>query len=321
MNRQPIALAVLAALTALSLPAAAQSSVTLYGLIGMELGKNPGADNKVVQNGANSRLGFRGVEDLGGGLRAFFNLETRYEPDTGVQSDSGRFWNGRSTVGLGGAFGQVWFGREYTPLFLNVALRGDPWGWTNIAALDSGMANIGAYTRYDNSVNYQFTAGGFTAWFQTAEADNNGNSAGTTTAAKRPVSLALTYGGGPLYLGFGYDSRINNNDSLMTVVGNYQVGPVKLFATYANGETATAAKHREIVLAATIRVGGAGELRMGVDQVKRTTAPTATLKQQTSFGYNHLLSKRTSLFADVTSESKAVTKSKNGYGVGVRHAF
>jgi len=83
MKRNLIALAVLAAVGA---PAAAQSSVTLYGLIGLEVGKNPGSDNKVVQNGANSRLGVRGVEDLGGGMRAFFTLENRYEPATRAAS-------------------------------------------------------------------------------------------------------------------------------------------------------------------------------------------------------------------------------------------
>jgi predicted porin len=318
MKRNLTALAVLAAVAA---PAAAQSSVTLYGLIGLEVGKNPGADNKVIQNGANSRLGVRGVEDLGGGLRAFFTLENRYEPDTGAQSDAGRFWNGRSIVGLEGGFGRVWMGREYTPAFLNVALLGDPWGWTGIGALDSGLGNVGAYTRYDNSVNYQFAAGGFTAWFQAAERDNNGNSAGTATALKRPMSVALTYGGGPVFLGVGYDSRINNNDSLLTVVGTYSFGSVKLYGTFASGETATAAKHREVALAATAQLG-AGQLRVGVDQVKRTTAPTVTLKQQVSLGYHYSLSKRTTVFADVTNDSKVASgRSKSGYGFGVKHAF
>lgn len=318
MKRNLTALAVLAAVAA---PAAAQSSVTLYGLIGMELGKNPGSSAKVVQNGANSRLGVRGVEDLGGGLRAIFTLENRYEPDTGVQSDSGRFWNGRSIVGLEGGFGRVWMGREYTPAFLNVALIGDPWGWTGIGALDSGLASIGAYTRYDNSLNYQLSAGGVTAWIQTAERDNNGNSAGTSNALKRPMSVALTYGAGPIFVGLGYDSRINNNDRLLTAVSTYSFGTIKLFGTYANGKTATAATHREIALAATAQFGP-GQFRVGMDQVKRTSAPATTLKQQASLGYHYSLSKRTTIFGDVTNDSKVASgTSKSGYGIGVKHAF
>lgn len=318
MKRQMLALATLAAL---STTAAAQSSVTLYGLIGMEVGKNPGSSAKVIQNGANSRLGVRGVEDLGGGLKAFFTLETRYEPDTGVQSDPGRFWNGRSIVGVEGSFGRVWMGRDYTPLFLNVALRGDPWGWTNIGALDSGLAGVGAYTRYDNSVNYQYTAGGFSAWAQTAERDNNGNSAGTAAAAKRPMSIALTYDGGPLFVGFGYDSRINSQDGLWTLVSTYDFGGFKLYGTYANGKTATAAKHSEVALAATAPIGK-GQLRLGFDQVKRSTAPATTLKQQMSMGYHYSLSKRTTVFADITNDSKVASNtSKTGYGFGVKHAF
>lgn len=316
MKRQ---LFVLAALAGLSVPAMAQSSVTLYGLIGLEVGKNPGSPNKVVQNGANSRLGFRGAEDLGGGLRAFFTLEHRFEPDTATQSDPARFWNGRSIVGLEGGFGRVWMGREYTPLFLNVALVGDPWGWTGIGALDSGMANIGAYSRYDNTINYQYSAGGLTAWVQTAERDNNGTGSGSAAAMKRPMSLALSYGAGPAYVAFGYDTRINDRDGLWTVVGTYNLGVVKLYATYANGKTVAAAKHREIVLAATAQLGS-GQLRLGVDQVKRTTNPTATLKQQVAFGYHYPLSRRTTVFADFTNDSK-VAASKSGYGFGLKHAF
>lgn len=315
MNRHLFAIAALAVVAG---PAAAQSSVTLYGLIGIEVGKNTGVANKVVQNGANSRLGVRGVEDLGGGMSAFFNLENRYEPDTGTQSDALRFWNGRSIVGVQGGFGRVWFGREYTPLFLNVALVGDPWGFTGIGQLGSGLAGIGT-SRYDNTLNYQISAGGVTAWIQTAEADNNGNSAGTATASKRPMSLALTYAAGPAFVGFGYDTRVNSNDSLWTLVSTYDLGPVKLYGTYANGKTATSAKHREIALAATVPLGN-GQLRLGVDQLKRTSAPAVTVKQKMTVGYHYSLSKRTTIFGDITRDGKAAT-SKGGYGLGVKHAF
>ncbi len=319
MNRHLIALAALTAFVGTATTAAAQSSVTLYGIVGLEAGKNPGSNTKVLQNGANSRLGVRGVEDLGGGLRAFFNLEHRMEPDSGTQSDGGRFWNGRSTVGLEGSFGRVWMGREYTPLFLNVALVGDPWGFTGIGALDSGLAGVGAYSRYDNTVNYQYAASGFTAWLQVAEGERNGNAAGTAVAPKRPVSLALSYGAGPVYLGFGYDSRINDQDGLWALVGTYNLGTVKLFGTYASGKTGTGAKHTEIALAATAQMG-TGQLRLGVDQIKRSSGPSATLKQQVTLGYHYSLSRRTTVFADLVNDSKAAT-SKSGYGFGLKHAF
>lgn len=319
MKQHSLALAVLAALSAVAVPAAAQSSVTIYGIVGLEAGKNPGSAAKVIQNGANSRLGFRVLEDLGGGLSSFVQIEHRIEPDTGAQSDSGRFWNGRSIVGLQGGFGRVWLGREYTPLFLNVALVGDPWGFTGIGALDSGLAGIGAYSRYDNTLNYQFSASGLTTWVQVAESDNNGNSAGTATAAERPVSVAISYANGPMYLAGGYDSRINARDTLWTMVGTYDFGPVKLFATFARGQTSTAAKHREFAFAATAPLGG-GQVRAGIDQIKRTSAPSATLKQQVTLGYHYPLSKRTTIFADYVNDSK-VARSKTGYGFGLKHAF
>lgn len=315
MRRAQVALAALAVVAG---PAMSQSSVTLYGVIGLEAGKNPGSPNKVVQNGANSRFGVRGSEDLGGGMSAFFNLENRYEPDTGAQSDT-RFWNGKSIVGIQGNFGRFWMGREYTPLFLNVALVGDPWGFTGIGALDSGLAGIGAYSRYDNTVNYQFSASGVTAWFQVAESDNNGNSAGTATAQKRPTSVALSYANGPLYLGAAFDSRINSRDNLWATVGTYDFGVVKLYGTYAAGKTVMGAKHREVALAATAPVGG-GQLRVGFDRIERTTAPKTALKQQVVVGYHYPLSRRTTIYGDLVQDSKVAT-SKYAYALGLKHAF
>src|SRR3954471_24894728 len=90
-------IAALALLAAASASASAQSSVTLFGIADVGVRNVKNGDNSiksVSSNGINtSRLGFRGTEDLGGGLKAGFWLESGLNPDTGTQSDSTRFWN------------------------------------------------------------------------------------------------------------------------------------------------------------------------------------------------------------------------------------
>jgi predicted porin len=113
-------------LAALGGPAAAQSTVTIYGIVdaGVEAQRasagsaGPATSSRQMVNGtfAMSRLGFRGSEDLGGGLRAFFQLEHGFNSDDGGLTGA-IFWGRKSIVGLGGAWGEISFGRDYTPGF------------------------------------------------------------------------------------------------------------------------------------------------------------------------------------------------------------
>ena len=105
---------IVAAVSALAATGAlAQSSVTVYGRLNttLEEQKNIAVNGSrsVMQNNA-SRLGFKGTEDLGGGLKAEFLLEHRFNSDTGTQT-GGAFWAGDSYVGLSGGFGSIKLGR------------------------------------------------------------------------------------------------------------------------------------------------------------------------------------------------------------------
>lgn len=123
MNQKNILAA--AVLSVISGAAAAQSNVTIYGLIdtGVEYLTNAGANKGSVlrlSSGAmnTSRIGFRGTEDLGGGLKAVFQLENGFKLDTGAFDDStGALFNRQSTVGLEGAFGRVVAGRSFTTTY------------------------------------------------------------------------------------------------------------------------------------------------------------------------------------------------------------
>src|SRR6476660_2912926 len=109
-----------AVLAALPLAASAQSSVVVYGIVDASVARentdfNNGSRTVMASgNQSTSRIGFRGTEDLGNGLKALFNIEAGVAIDTGA-ADSSLFGR-RAVVGLQGAFGTLTLGREYTPI-------------------------------------------------------------------------------------------------------------------------------------------------------------------------------------------------------------
>ena len=157
----------IALVSALPLVAQAQTSVTMYGMvdasIGVENNDAPGESSRtVVSSGTQSasRIGCRGTEDLGTGLKALFNIEAAVAVDTGA-TDSNMFQR-RAVVGLQGAFGTVTVGREYGPIAA-VAGASDTLGQgfygSNLAAFGANRLT----RRLSNSVNYQSNAlSGFT---------------------------------------------------------------------------------------------------------------------------------------------------------------
>ncbi len=165
MKKSLLALAVLGAFAGV---ASAQSSVTIFGVVDLSLSsvKNDGPGNgtrkSMNSNALNSnRLGFRGVEDLGGGLRAGFHLEGGMANDTG--NPAGQTWQRRSTVSLMGGFGEVRLGRDYTPSFWNTTVF-DPFGTNGVGsslnisraanASVNGAVPVATYVRSNNSVGY-----------------------------------------------------------------------------------------------------------------------------------------------------------------------
>ena len=161
-----------AVLAALSGAAAAQSNVTIYGLLDQGIIKsnggtatNPGSTGTseawTLGQASTSRLGFRGTEDLGGGLAASFWLEGAINPDTGttglasinggVNNASGLFQR-RSTVSLAGGFGELRLGRDFTSTFWNLGVF-DPFGTV-------GVGNAGNIVIAPPTFNVSVPAGG-----------------------------------------------------------------------------------------------------------------------------------------------------------------
>jgi predicted porin len=180
------AIAGLAAATAVQ-----AQSITLYGTIdtGVEylnhIGPNSESTMRVpgITGTQPSKWGLRGVEDLGGGLKAQFVLESGILPDTGSLSQGGRIFGREAQVGLSASWGTLFVGRQYT--MLSYALRDANITGTNIY----GSGSLDAYipnARVDNSVGYLGRFGGFTVGATYSfgrDAVNAGPSPGGTNCA------------------------------------------------------------------------------------------------------------------------------------------
>lgn len=316
----PLTLAALAVLGASA--AQAQSSVTVYGRVDLSVAQQADAvKNKEIRNGSGSRLGFRGVEDLGDGLKAIFQIEHRFDADTGTQTNATRFWEGKSIVGLQGAFGTIALGREENPAYTYSQGIADPWGTDTVASNGSIVNGRIGTTRYSNSVNYKFSASGFNFGAQVAELD--GNTPATGVGSKRPWTIGGNYVAGPIVLGFGYENPADADDNWLTVNGSYDFGAMKLGAFYGTGRDGNDDKRQSWLVSATAPIGG-GQLRLSYGQLKNKDSDTV-LDKQFAVGYHYALSKRTTVYADVVNENRdgisATGREKTGYDLGIKHNF
>lgn len=209
MSKKMIALAVAAATLAPAAMAQTANPVTLYGRVYVMF-ENVKADggtatpigsrNRVNNNGS-SLLGVRGTEDLGGGLKAFFQFETEIRPD---QNDSG-FSNRNSGIGLQGDFGSVLLGRWDTPFKLANAPY-DPFGDTTPAGYTAVMSDRGNFNRREQNV-VQYWSPNFSG-FQT-RLSYSANEGKTATVNPVVTSFNLTYNKGPISLAYGHEKHNN----------------------------------------------------------------------------------------------------------------
>jgi predicted porin len=326
--------------------ASAQSSVTMYGRVDLSLAKKSGSDQKEVLDGSAGRIGVRGVEDLGGGLQAIFNIEHRFFADTGSIAVPARFWQGRSVVGLQGGFGLVTLGREYTNAFVYTQNVADPWGHDTVVARDDAVVNgltglsgtLGVTTlgigqrRLDNSITYRLSMSGFNFGIQTGAAQDPGD---ITIQNKRPINFGVAYISGPITVGGGYERTgfegINplTGDSERGFVwglhGAYDFGVVKPGLMFLSGTTAFGQDRRSFAGTLTAPLG-AGQVKaiLGRVQVKPLDAFSSgwsSVNTLVGLGYHYSLSKRTTVYVDYVRNTGAFLTSKNGYDFGLKHNF
>lgn len=232
MKTKLMAASTMAAMTAMTSTAFAQTNVSIYGVADVafvaESGGAAGSVKKLTSGvGSGSRLGFKGSEDLGGGLSALFALENGFNLDTGTLGQGGLLFGRQAYVGLSGGFGTATFGRQYTPQFLTV-LTADPFGTGSAGNAPNILPLTGSGSRMDNAFKYVTpNFSGMTGEF----AYGFGEVAGDTSAA-RQLGVAVNYTGGPLTVRLGHHNR--NNDT--ATVKNTESGKNTLLAaTYDFG--------------------------------------------------------------------------------------
>ncbi|HZS80173.1 MAG TPA: porin, partial [Herbaspirillum sp.] len=191
-----------AVLGAANLCAHAQSNVTIYGIVDTAVRysthDNAAGDSKLQLIGgplSGSQIGFKGKEDLGGGLSALFSLENGFTTDNGALVDSTRLFNREALVGLQGNFGKVTLGRQYA-LIHNMTASYDVYAMSNLKPIGWQGGNYTMGTRLDNSIRYAGTWSGVTATV--------GYSAGEVTGdihRKESKGLSIAYDNGPLHVG------------------------------------------------------------------------------------------------------------------------
>jgi predicted porin len=332
--------ATLAVLAAISATSYAQSSVTLFGVAdaAAQIGRGSVA-NKTALGGsglASNRLGFRGVEDLGGGLKAGFWLEAGYNLDDGTGNANNFNFNRRSTLSLmGDSWGEIRLGRDFTAPYTNIY---DAFGDNGVGALLK-TTSLGAdygyalQTRTSNAVSYFLpkNLGGFVGQAQYFRGEAaNGSNDGTG------YGLRGGYENGPLNVGVAYGAISSvgayGDVTNFNVGGSYDFGVAKLLLTAGQDESkALDQKSRHFLVGATAPVG-AGLVRASWTRVD--VRGTEVQADKFALGYVHNLSKRTAVYTTfayvknkdgaalaLNGSKTALGGSSKGLDVGLRHSF
>ncbi|WP_443114428.1 porin [Herbaspirillum seropedicae] len=218
----------------------AQSNVTIYGIVDTSIhylsnANAQGNSNVRMDNGAiaNSRIGFKGTEDLGGGLKAMFQLENGFNSDTGAMSNSGVLFNRQSWVGLQGGFGKVRVGRQNTPMFDLLADHFDPLTVGNYAS-NSWLPVAATLARRSNMLRYDGDFGPVSA----SVSWGFGETAGSVRTGSQ-FGSSLRYTAGAFAVGGGYQQTVSGTDSSLkhtswTLSASYDFGVAKVFGGWIN---------------------------------------------------------------------------------------
>ncbi|RZL38217.1 MAG: porin [Rubrivivax sp.] len=310
-------------------PALAQSSVTAYGLIDLSVGSGKAAGTtatiKTADSGkmTTSYFGFRGTEDLGGGLSAIFQIDSFMRADIGASGRSGTdpFWARNAFVGFTSKdFGTLKLGRNTTTLFLatlNFNAIGDSFGYSPAIRHIFTSGTVTGDSGWSDSVLYTTpTFAGFTASAFVAPGEGQGgrNVAATGSYTSGPLAAALVYqkvqkdgGATPV-----------DDTTVWMANGSYDFSVVKLFAQYAKASNDTKHVDYKIYEAGASVPIGLGKLLMQYGRI----SPTAGAGRKTlTVGYDYFLSKRTDLYAMAMSDKVAGLANGNSFSVGMRHRF
>lgn len=349
-----------AAAALMALVGAAQADVKVYGSIDASVGSFETAhvkdsSNRVtaVQSGnmMTSFLGFSGSEDLGGGLKAEFALETFIGNDTGayLPNMATGFWGRGSFVALTGGFGKLALGQYDNPLFTS-GYTYNPFGssmafsptmrhlYSGGSLASGGFAAVGFDTGFVNSITYETpNLGGFTGIAQfvpkeSAAANTQNSYAAGGTFAAGPFAASLTYVKG----GQGLNSAYTADQKVIDFGISYDFSVVKVFGQFTNVKTESfyvaptlvggldiKAKIYQVGVSVPVTEKGSILASFGENKTKDTGE---TFKDRVfSLGYDHFLSKRTDVYAVFSNNQQSANtgndESGQTFAVGIKHAF
>ncbi len=301
-----IAAAAAATLASLPLAALADGSVTLYGMLDVSVesfhyNSTPTrpSGHLTTMTSDTSRLGVRGIEDLGDGLRAYFKLETGYQTDNGTVTVPATFWSRESYLGLGSdKLGSVQLGSQYAPS-LWMSVWTDPFFRFGLGGQYTLLQGLRGYSiKYDNAVQYQTPViGGFSGRLMAAP----GEGAVTGTS----YSASAEYRTAPVYVGAVLDQVKTTAASVglagapvtsrtLSLSATYDFKVVKLSGWWQTNRIESLSNVNGYVVGATIPFGVQDEIRTSYAHRSATNADASLF----AIGYFHILSKRTTLYAN-----------------------
>lgn len=339
MKKTVLALAVLGAFAG---AASAQSNVTVYGVIDAGISHENGAAGSVtklatgIQSG--NRLGFKGSEDLGGGLKANFQIENGFDGDTGRIRQGGALFGRQAWVGLSGSFGSINAGRNYAPVFIALDSL-DPFG-TGTTGSSTNLMIPGANfdVRANNSLSYSSPD---MNGFYFSGLYGLGEVAGSSSGS-RYYAMSVAYSKGPLNLALAFDNQNNaaNTDSTKIVLagGTYNFGPATAHLAWETFKNASM-DYRDWLVGVSAPLGAGTLMASYINKDDRSGAAVSSGAKQYAIGYSHPLSKRTNVYVsyghigndaggnwivgDASSGGNAVNNgdSSSAVAVGIRHRF
>lgn len=371
MKKKLLALAVAGAFVA---PAAMAdtANVNVFGVINMSFdststGNSAGGSSysQTKVSSSQSRIGFKGTEDLGGGSNAFFHLETNLANDTtggSLANAAGR--NGY--LGIGGeSWGSVLLGQNDSPY--KTSTRGMdlfPDGLADNRTLLGGVAGISSQIQYDgrnkNVIQYDSpNFSGFKASLQYIAGSEGATTAAASATKGTAYSLAGTYAAGPMTLAAAYETHdfgsagsgdlaaaglaaVNQKERAYKLAGTYTMDQITGVLIYEkiDDDFAATKDHRTWYVGGKFAISGSDAVKLAYTNANNLGSVANTGAKQISLGYDHAMSKRTTVYAlytRLTNDSAATyalgatstgtvanvgaDADPSAFSIGVKHSF
>ena len=316
--KNPIRLSLALLAVAGSSAVLAQSSVTLYGRVNTTVERQKvGNDTSIQMENNSSRFGFKGTEDLGGGLKAGFQLESGFDSSNGTGATN--FFGRQSEVNLSGGFGMLRLGNFTAESYYATA------DYVSMHNHDTGTSGDALYSyvmRDTNKIAYRTPdLGGLTLEGAVSLHEQ-------TAGGKNAIDLAANYNMGPVALGAGATKLGDQNQFGLRAV--YSSGPIVVGGYVQRDKLNATSGSRNTFRVAGAYMMGASEFHLNLGRAGSYSNTPDSGAMQYTLGYNYNLSKRTKVYTYYTKVDNKVNATYmtglpgvdfSSFAVGVRHNF